>query len=84
MQQALDGEKAYGQVGFTYSEEKKEEGEGNETKKEEEEDEEDAPFIVPHELDIPVGMVVVSEPILINTPKRFMNILEQVCCRQEI
>nr|XP_018913320.1 PREDICTED: splicing factor, suppressor of white-apricot homolog [Bemisia tabaci] len=58
LQQALDGEKAYGQVGFTYSEEKKEEGEENETKKEEEEDEEDAPFIVPHELDIPVGMVV--------------------------
>ncbi len=58
LQKALNSEKSYSEVAFNYDEESKSSQDGNEKETNEEED--DEAFIPPYQLDVPVGMKIVS------------------------
>lgn len=58
LQQALNNEKSYGEVGFTYDNDSKPPSDA--TQKEINTEEEDEAFIPPYQLDVPLGMKIVS------------------------
>lgn len=63
LHKALDPQNSYGQVPFSYENEAEQDESAAPTNKEPNEEaaeEDDEPFIPPQELDIPVGMVLVS------------------------
>lgn len=63
LQRALNSDKSYSEVGFNYDEENKPVQDCG--SKDDEDDEKD-PFIPPYQLDVPVGMKIVSKSQCVN------------------
>lgn len=63
LQRALNSDKSYSEVGFNYDEDNKS---AQESGGKDDEDDEKDPFIPPYQLDIPVGMKIVSRLLVVN------------------
>lgn len=63
LQRALNSENSYSEVGFNYDEDNKP---TQEYENKDDEDDEKDPFIPPYQLDLPVGMKIVSKPSILS------------------